>query len=234
MPSDVLLEGETATVKGLEVIVESPVLKAKCAALDLSTSGSRKGPSPTRRALVHSNDDSLHLNEGGDYPAGVAVKGPHLSVQQLRVVNPQAKGDTGAPGGRALTQSVDNALVINEGKFYTGGVEIEGDVEIDGDVGMDENVGIKGGVEIKGAVEIKKGVEIEGDVDIKGGVKIKGLAQIDKAQFRGPQSLIVLLPALSFTGQQKPPVEFNVVQEIADLHGEIAKLKQQIAELKKK
>jgi len=71
-------------VDGSFVVVEARVLKAEASDFMLDSVGRRKGGGPSRRALVHDQNDGLTLNFNNDYPGGVTING----VRALDIVGP--------------------------------------------------------------------------------------------------------------------------------------------------
>jgi hypothetical protein len=90
MEADIKLDGTV-------VAIEGDRLDVKGADLILDSSARRKQAGGFRRALVHSERDSLIINFNGDYPAGVEMKGQvlvdRLSVQFSRVIGQRPEFD---------------------------------------------------------------------------------------------------------------------------------------------
>jgi hypothetical protein len=79
MPTDIVLQEQDLILDGADARIH-----LKAADVSLASSGRQK-TAGLRRALVHSEDDELVLNFGGDYPGGVHVHGA------LRVGLPKPK-----------------------------------------------------------------------------------------------------------------------------------------------
>lgn len=116
--------------------------------LCLDSKDRRTNNSPYRRALVHDHTpmDSLTVNWGNDYPAGVRINDLQVvnSSKDLRVdvasgqvilntkeliLDNAAVPEPAQPSKKiALSHMEGDKLGINKGKGYTGGVTIYGDV----------------------------------------------------------------------------------------------------------
>ena len=128
----------------------------------------RINDTPHRRALVHDYGDRLTLNWGKDYPKGVKIQGDteidgnlhvkngllnakvkklegwkylgsppaiHLIAADLELVNQSIEDSKRKV---ALSHVEGDKLIINRGKGYDGGVEIEGNTIIVGNISAQE------------------------------------------------------------------------------------------------
>jgi hypothetical protein len=132
--ADIKLDGVTA-------IVEGDYLLVKCSDLKLDSPSRRSQTTGHRRALVHGFNDELVVNYAKDYPGGVTIRGEvripekikqnHLYLEgtDFHLDHPDRRSTTGGYR-RALVHGFNDALVLNYGKDYPGGVTIRGEVHI--------------------------------------------------------------------------------------------------------
>src|SRR5215213_5696468 len=185
---------------------------------------------PGGRALTHSDDDALVLNELGFYSAGVRVEGKHLAVQRLRVVNPNASKDTGSPGGRALAHSDDDALIVNEDGTYKGGVRVQGSHLAAKQLHAEQvharqirliNPNASPDADAPGGRALthsdKDALVLNEGGFYSAGVTVEGSLNVSKLQAHGLGSLIALLPGAALPGQPSTPLPLDIIKELLEL-----------------
>lgn len=100
MSTDIVLDQGN----GNWIEVQAAVLKVNGADLMLDSAPRRNGNKGHRRALVHSEGDSLTINFNGDYPGGVVINNARVSI---RCINGSGVDlpRSGAPGELIATMS---------------------------------------------------------------------------------------------------------------------------------
>jgi len=100
VPTDIIFGDQDLTLDAGEARLH---VKAADVAL---ASGPRQSKPGLRRALVHSEQDALVLNFGGDYPAGVEIHGGRVTVRGLLFAGSPAADGTGSgvPGDHVVDE----------------------------------------------------------------------------------------------------------------------------------